>query len=43
MAVPNFLREQGNFQLFNHPSKGFDLTQRLGDLVGWARSFLNAS
>src|SRR5208282_2495949 len=26
----NFLREQGNLELFNHPSKGFDLTQRLG-------------
>ena len=26
----NFLREQGDFELFNHPPKGFDLTQRLG-------------
>ena len=26
----NFLREHGDFELFNHPPKGFDLTQRLG-------------
>jgi hypothetical protein len=26
----NFLREQGDFELFNHPPKGFDLTQHPG-------------